>query len=186
MSDTAEAMPVEPCPQCAGRISTRAIECPLCGWVRAAPQDESGGGAVGAAASWAGAGLALLALGPASLVGGLGGLFASALTGPDREKIRKKARKIAAVDGFPISDSYWALITRASFWIVDGTYSAEIPFADLIEVELASDRTTQPSLLQNASAAIRLTYGSDMAASLRDGGRSGRSRKSMFSPARIP
>lgn len=153
-------MKLAPCGACGSAISVTALECPQCGWLVPVAVPDSG---KSKGLAWAGASIALLALGPAAVVGGFGALVASALDGSVADR-RKRAREIGAIDGFPLSDLVWGLVTKTSIWI---GYE-EVPFERWVRAELDEGASRTHKLLREGRAVMRITRMTDYRAQLRD------------------
>ena len=103
-------MELKECPDCTHKISVTAISCPVCGWVVPIEEDTSsdtnisqkvGKAGVVIAGTAAGA-IVIAALGPATIAGGIASLLVP--SGVNIKGVRKKAKKIGAIDGFRLSD----------------------------------------------------------------------------------
>ena len=131
-------MELKECPDCTHKISVTAISCPVCGWVVPIEEDTSsdtnisqkvGKAGVVIAGTAAGA-IVIAALGPAAIAGGIASLLVP--SGVNIKGVRKKAKKIGAIDGFRLSDDKMALVTEKSLWTVDGRdANREIPLEEL-------------------------------------------------------
>ena len=102
-------MELKECPDCTHKISVTAISCPVCGWVVPIEEDTSsdpnisqkvGKAGVVIAGTAAGA-IVIAALGPAAIAGGIASLLVP--SGVNIKGVRKKAKKIGAIDGFRLS-----------------------------------------------------------------------------------
>ena len=158
-------MELKECPDCTHKISVTAISCPVCGWLVPIEENTSsdtnisqkvGKAGVVIAGTAAGA-IVIAALGPAAIAGGIASLLVP--SGVNIKGVRKKAKKIGAIDGFRLSAYEMALVTEKALWTVDGRgANREIPLEELTNVKIDGSKIKRKKVFRDASATITLTF----------------------------
>jgi len=144
------------CLSCNHIISKTALVCPACGDIRIkkkeSPENKN------KAKGWlgvAGATAAIVALGPAAILGAVASI-ASDLTDDGNKYLMKKAIDIAAIDCFQISNDCWTFVTQNNFHIPRLIKYEIIPWSTVKRSYLDPSNSRKERLVRSAKEVVVL------------------------------